>query len=239
MIADSESIKPLSRFLIFFTIIILFAGSFLVHHKLEKFQPHQKSIESYMYIPSGNFLKPLTFGFNQVIADYFWIKTVGYFGEHLMSDRHYPWLYHMLDLVTTLDPQFIWPYYFGGITLSLEAHQVEQSNLILKKAIHYYPDNWRFLFFLGFNYWYHDNNLLMAATYLKRAALQPNAPHYLKTFPARLYSEAGQQDAAIQFLLEMKKNTQDIHMRAELDKRIEEILKGKMKELQKPKARFR
>jgi hypothetical protein len=234
------SIKPvLQKHLIFFFLVFLLVGVFSIHRKLDKFQSPLKPMEVYMYIPSGNFLKPFTFGFNQVIADYFWIKTVGYFGEHLMSDRNYPWLYHMLDLVTTLDPQFIWPYYFGGITLSLEAHQVAQSNLILKKAIHYHPDNWQFLFFLGFNYWYHDNNLLMAATYLKQAALQPGAPRYLKTFPARLYSEAGQKDAAIQFLLEMKKNTQDIHMRAELDKRIEEILKGKMKELQKPKARFR
>jgi hypothetical protein len=239
MVADFESIKPLSKFLIFFTIITLFIGSFLVHRKLDKFQSPLKTIAVYMYIPSGDFLKHFTFGFNQVIADYFWIKTVGYFGEHLMSDRHYPWLYHMLDLVTTLDPQFIWPYYFGGITLSLEAQQVEQSNLILKKAIHYYPYNWHFLFFLGFNYWYHDNNLLQAATYLKRAAMQPNAPRYLKTFPARLYSEAGQKDAAIQFLLEMKKNTQDIQMRAEIEKRIEEILKGEMKKIQKPKSQFR
>jgi hypothetical protein len=192
---------------------------------------------SYIYIPSAKFLKPFTMGFNQVIADYFWIKTVGYFGEHLMSDRKYPWLYPLLDLVTTLDPQFIWPYYFGGIVLSLEAHQVEQSNLILKKAIYYHPDKWHFLFYLGFNYWYHDNNLLKAASYLNLAAMQPKAPRYLKTFPARLYNEAGQKDTAIQFLLEMKKNTQDTHMRAELDKRIEEIIKGKMKLHYKPKAR--
>ena len=234
------STKPiLQKYLIFISLVFLLVGVFSIHRKLDKFQSPLKTMEVYMFIPSGDFLKPFTFGFNQVIADYFWIKTVGYFGEHLMSDRNYPWLYHILDLVTTLDPQFIWPYYFGGITLSLEAEQVEQSNLILKKAIHYHPDNWQFLFFLGFNYWYHDNNLLMAAAYLKQAAMNPNAPPYLKTFPARLYSEAGQKNAAIQFLLEMKKNIQDIHMRAEIDKRIEEILKGKMKGLQKPKTRFR
>ena len=79
----------------------------------------------------------------------------------------------------------------------------------------------------------------MAAAYLKQAAMNPNAPPYLKTFPARLYSEAGQKNAAIQFLLEMKKNIQDIHMRAEIDKRIEEILKGKMRKFIKPKTRFR
>ena len=131
------STKPiLQKYLIFISLVFLLVGVFSIHRKLDKFQSPLKTMEVYMFIPSGDFLKPFTFGFNQVIADYFWIKTVGYFGEHLMSDRNYPWLYHMLDLVTTLDPQFIWPYYFGGITLSLEAEQVEQSNLILKKAIH-------------------------------------------------------------------------------------------------------
>jgi hypothetical protein len=79
----------------------------------------------------------------------------------------------------------------------------------------------------------------MAATYIKQAAMNPKAPRYLKTFPARLYNEAGQNNTAIKFLLEMKKNTQDIQMRAELDKRIEEILKKKMKGRQKPKTLFR
>ena len=69
--------------------------------------------------------------------------------------------------------------------------------------------------------------------------MQPNAPPYLKTFPARLYSEAGQKDAAIQFLLEMEKNTQDIQMKSQIEKRIEEILKGKLKGPQKLKTRFR
>lgn len=219
----------LKKTLVIFVLVCLSGGVFFLHCKLEKIHPPEKSMEVYMYIPSGDFLNPLTLGFNQAIADYFWMKTIGYFGEHLMSDRNYPWLFHILDLVTTLDPHFIWPYYFGGITLSLEAKQVEQSNQILQKALQYHPDNWQFLFFLGFNYWYHDNNLLKAATYLKRAAMQPNAPRYLKTFPARLYSATGQKDAAIQFLLEMRKNTQDSRMREQIEKRIQEIAQGTLK----------
>ncbi|WAC07000.1 MAG: hypothetical protein OS130_12255 [Thermodesulfobacteriota bacterium] len=196
-------------------------------------------MEVYMYIPSGNFLKPFTLGFNQLIADYFWIKTIGYFGEHLMSDRNYPWLYQILDLVTNLDPHFIWPYYFGGITLSLEAQQVKQSNLILKKAIHYYPDNWKFPFFLGFNYWYHTQELSKAAFYLQCAAQKPNAPRYLKTLPARLLSAAGQKEAALYFLFEMKRNTQNSLMKEQIEKRIQEILQGTLKGPQKPKPKLR
>jgi len=231
----SAEVKPyVIKLLVFFSIITLFWGSFAIHLRLDEIQPLHQSMKIYMYIPSGEFLKPFTIGFEQLIADYFWIKTIGYFGEHIMSDRNYPWLYHILDLVTTLDPQFIWPYYFGGITLSLEAQQVEQSNLILKKAMHYHPAVWKFPFFLGFNYWYYSNDPAKAAYYIKIAAQLPKAPVFLKTFPARLLSTTDQKGAALQFLMEMRSNSQDARMRTQIEKRIQEILQGTLKAPKKP-----
>ena len=225
--------NPFTGVILFF-IAVFFAGAFLIHLELDKMEHPAKSMESYMYIPSGEFLKPFVLGFDQLIADYFWIKTVGYFGDQLMADRQYPWLYHILDLVTTLDPQYIFPYYFGGVTLSLEAGQVEQSNLILKKAMRHHPDTWRFPFMLGFNYWYHDNDPLKGATYLEIAANLPEAPKYLKTLPARLYNEAGQEKVALRFLQEILKNTQDPKMKVQIEKRIREILKGELKKTNIP-----
>lgn len=225
--------------LIFLSILCLFVGAFSFHLKLDEMKSPYQSTEVYMYIPSGEFLRPFTLGFNQILADYFWIKTVSYFADHLMSDRKYPWLYHILNLVTTLDPQFIWPYYFGGIILSLEAQQVEQSNLILMKAMRYHPGVWKFPFFLGFNYWYHSHDPLKAAAYIEIAAKLPGAPPYLKTFPARLYRGTGQKEAAIMFLEEMRKNTQDLKMRAEIEKRIKAILEGRLEPPKKPTIKFK
>jgi len=154
-----------------------------------------------------------------------------------VADRKYPWLYHMLDLVTTLDPNFIWPYYFGGIVLSLEAKQVEQSNLILEKAMNHHPEVWKFPFYIGFNYWFHYDDPGKAASYIKIAAKLPGAPGYLKTFPARLYYEAGANEAALDFLVEMLKNTQDPQMRARIEKRIKDIVQGELKRPKKPAIR--
>jgi len=226
MNTDSRPKAYVLQTVIFVFITALFLGAFYIHKRLDHMEIKRKSMESYMYVPSGKFLKHFTLGFDQLIADYFWIKTISYFGDHLMSDRKYPWLYHILDLVTTLDPHFVWPYYFGGIILSLEADQAEQSNRILKKAMLYHPDAWEFPFYLGFNYWYHDKNPAKAASYIKVAATLPGAPNYLKTFPATLYSRSGQQEAALRFLHEMAKATQEPRMRAKIEKRIHEIMKG-------------
>lgn len=205
----------------------LVIGAGVLHVQLEALPPVPGALEVYMCIPSGEFLRHFTFGFSQIVADYFWIKTISYFGDHLMSDHQYPWLYHILDLVTTLDPAFRSPYYFGGVILSMEANQVEQSTMLLTKAMRYHPQVWEFPFFIGFNYWYHYNNPGKAAPFLELAARLPGAPAYLKTFAARLYSESGQKDAALLFLQEMLKRTQDPGMRAQLIRRAEEILQGK------------
>jgi len=226
------------RGVILLTLLALFGGALSFHLRLDRMGAVHQAMEVYMFVPSGRILKPLTLGFNQLVADYFWIKTISYFGDHLMSDRKYPWLYHLLELVTTLDPQFIWPYYFGGIILSLEADQVEQSNLILKKAMATHPDVWNFPFYIGFNYWYHYNDPLKAASYIRIAARLPGAPKYLKTFPARLYSEAGTHEAAERFLLEMLKSTQEPRMREKILKRIKELAEGELKAPVKPKNQF-
>jgi hypothetical protein len=178
-----------------------------------------------MYIPSGEFLEPFTLGYNQIVADLFWIQAISYFADELKAGGKYPWLYHVLDLVTTLDPKFKWPYYFGAMVLSLEARQVENSNQILKKAIRYHPDEWRFLFYLGFNYWYHYDDPATAATYIERAARQPEAPLYLRTFPATLYSEAGYFDTAITFLEEMEQSAQDENVKKRIRKKIAKLRK--------------
>ena len=213
----------------FLVVIVLLCAVFTIQVRLDTMDLRHQSMEFYMYIPSGKFLKHFTLGFDQLIADYFWVKTISYFGDHVMADRQYPWLYHMLDLVTTLDPLCQWPYFFGGIILSLEANQVEQSNLILKRAMRYHPNVWAFPFYIGFNYWYHYKNPARAGSFIEIAAKLPRAPAYLKTLPARLYSEGGQKEAALRFLQEMMTKTQDPRMRAKLEKRMEEIAQGKMK----------
>ena len=208
-------------------IVLLLAcfalGANYAQRRLESMDLRLKSMEVYMYVPSADFLKSFTFGFDQLIADYFWIKTIGYFGDQFKTTRKYPWLYHILDLVTTLDPNFRWPYYFGGIILSLEAKQVDQSNLLLKKAMRHYPQDWKFPFYLGFNYWYHLKDPATAASYIEKAARLPKAPRYLHTFPATLYCQAGKTQTALTFLREMEQAVQDTKMKEHISKKIRNL----------------
>ena len=70
-----------------------------------------------VYLPRAEYLRPMSLGWQNVLADILWFRTISYFGEHYRSDRTYPWLAQMCDLVTDLDPRAEHVYRFAGFIL--------------------------------------------------------------------------------------------------------------------------
>lgn len=145
----------------------------------------RRKVERLLYLPKSEHLRLLTLGFDEVAADYFWLRTIGYFGGQYMADKRYPWLAHILQLVTDLDPRFSIVYYFGGIVLAMEAHQVDESNALLAKGMRHLPDNWKFPFFIGFNHFFFKGDFLAASGYIEQAARLPGIPGTSRDLPPR------------------------------------------------------
>lgn len=159
------------------------------------------------------FLKSISAGFDNAIADYYWIKTVLYFGRiasgddlEMMSkllkddiketeeykqwkfeaDNRYKYLPDMLNIVTGLDPYFIQPYLLGGLILSLNAGQYDKSVEILQKGTKYFPDTWQFPYLLGYNYYFFLNEHEKASEYFRSAAANPGCPAGVKSAVASI-----------------------------------------------------
>ena len=64
--------------------------------------PHEL-IGDLMYFPSGTALRALSMGFYAPLSDLVWLRFIQYYGEHRMSDAKFEFLYHILDILTTLD----------------------------------------------------------------------------------------------------------------------------------------
>ncbi len=179
------------RILRIIIVVFLISALFYVTQTLDKKYPRQ-SVESFLYLPSGNFLKGAALGYDEMLGDLLWIKAVGYFGGHINTDRNYQWLAHLLDVATTLDPLYQYPYEFGGVILAAEAGEVDKSIALLKKGMENVskadPRYWYFPFFLAYNYMYHKNDYLTAAHYLEQATTFPKSPSYLPKLVARLYA---------------------------------------------------
>lgn len=213
-----------------FTIVLIFLcaiTSFRIQTLLDSKFSRIDQIEDFNYLPNGNFLKGASLSFDEVLADLLWIKTIGYFGEHVKGDQDYQWLNRLLEVTTTLDPYYQNPYEFGGIILSWEMGDIDAGIKILQKGMDNVPRNhpryWYLPFFTGFNYMYYKGDNQTAARYLEQAASFPQSPAYLPLLVARLYANTDDPGMAIPFLEEMLAQTDSPEMQASLEKRIKEV----------------
>ena len=207
--------------------ILLTLSLFFSIQTLDKKYPSQ-TVESFLYLPSGTFLKGAALGYDEMLADLLWIKAVGYFGGHIRTDRNYTWLAHLLDVVTTLDPLYQYPYEFGGVVLAAEVGEVDKSIALLKKGMKNVSRNdpryWYFPFFLAYDYMYHKDDYLTAAHYLEQAVKFSQSPAYLPRLVARLYANADSPEVAVTFLQEMIKATEKQDLRDRLKERLHQVI---------------
>jgi len=190
----------------------------------------RRSFEQFLYLPSGRYSKALTLGFSNLAADVLWVRAIGYFGGHLLSDNEYPWLYHILLQVTTLDPPFMYPYLFGGMALALKPETGAESIAMLTRGMTNYPGDWRYPFYIGFNTFYNQHDSERAAGLMRYAASLPGGPEYLPRLAASLLAESGRVDAAVRFLETMAEGTRDESARANIRRKIEDLRANRLPE---------
>lgn len=214
--------------LLHFILIGLATTIVILSQSISQRYPSARYGDDLKYLPSGKFLKGSALTYDEVLADLLWIKTIGYFGTHARSDQDYTWLYHLLEITTTLDPLYSDPYEFGGIVLATEMHDVDKSIAILEKGMANIPRHnkryWYQPFYNAFNYMYYKGDNLTAARLLERAAESPGRPEYLPLLVARLYANTNDPELAIPFLEEMLRQTTNPEMQEKLRARIREIL---------------
>ena len=190
----------------------------------------RRSIEQFLYLPSGRHTKALTLGFSNLAADVLWVRAIGYVGGHLLEDTDYPWLYRILAQVTNLDPTFMYPYLWGGMALALKPETGGESMAMLARGMTNYPGDWRYPFYMGFNAFYNQYDSRRAAGLMRYAASLPGSPEYLPSLAASLLAEAGGVEAAVRFLETMAQGTRDETARTKIRLKIEDLRAGRIPE---------
>lgn len=201
----------LSSVLLIAAILVLAPLTHLAHRHTNAYRPAHDLQDRILYLPSGDSLSRATLGLHGVVADLLWIRAVLYFGEHhgqRPAEEWYLWLYHMIDLVTDLDPHFTAPYKYGGLMLRISDDWSDASSLLMAKGMRHNPNEWYFPFTISMNY-YFDGNVDDAAIYAQRAASMPGAPFYLPNLAASMLNESDQEEVALQFLLQEYEDAPD------------------------------
>jgi hypothetical protein len=175
-------------------------------------------------LPNGAFVKPMVLGYHHVAADLLWLNIVQVLGEREVRQADYEWLFHALDVATTLDSHYVYAYDVGGVVLAELAGRVDWSNALLEKGLAANPEAWRLPFQLGFNSFFHQKDYIRAADYMAIAARLPGRPAYVPELAARLYVEGKQPSLALDFLDVMERQTDDAQVLAVLERRKAEVI---------------
>lgn len=198
--------------------------SLLLQHLLDRrFDRSIMVVEILAQLPRGDFLKPASLGYRHLIADVLWLRFVQVLGTKRNSADEYEWMYHALDVITTLDPQYAYAYYAGGVVLGDLAHRADLSNRLLLKGADANPTVWNIPFLLGYNHYFLLGDPAKGAEYIMRAASLPDRPFYLPGLATRLSVEAGSPETALAFLEARLRETQDPEMREFFVNRMKEV----------------
>lgn len=181
-------------------------------------------IESIAQLPKGEYLKPALIGYHHLGADSLWLKLVQVIGKKRNTADEFEWMYHALDVITTLDPQYAYVYYAGGVILGDYANRPDLSNRLLEKGVTANPTAWDIPFLLGYNYYFLLGDPVKGAEYIMEAARRPSGPSYLPGLATRMAAEAGSLNTALAFLEARLRETHDPQMREVLVKRTNEVI---------------
>lgn len=207
-------------------VLLLWGGAAAILVVLERARPAATRAAELFYLPQGRYLKVAVLGYRQIAADLIWLKAIQHFGERRQTPEGYRWAYHAVDVVTDLDPQFVLAYQVAGTILGVWANLPHESIAILSKGMAHNPGIWQFPFYLGYDYFYELHDPLAAAKYFRIAAGLPGSPEYLARLAARMTVEAGDPDAALEFLERLYAKLED-----DTDSRLREGLAARIREV--------
>jgi hypothetical protein len=174
----------------------------LLQNRLTEIKLHNTAPSSMAYVPQTEKIKPFLLGFHSAYADYLWIRTTLYFGSHFMTDKEYPWLIHMVDLVTRLNPYCYPAYEFAGLMLPDVCKNPGAARIILERGVSANIDKkWKLYYYLGMLYYRYYDDREMAGTYLACAVTQSKSAGYgLAGIAAAMFKKAGKPEEGKAFL---------------------------------------
>jgi len=181
-------------------------------------------------VPPTKYLRTMSFGFNELAADLFWVNCISYFADQLFLARDFRYLPGWLESIYTLDRHFKELYRYGPTMLMSRMHRLTNKDVataidLLKRGHKVYPDDWRLAFNIGLYYMFEMKSKdpavakrykRMGADWIRRASILGSDIPWLPALVAQVYSEQGQRALAIRHLQELYLASQDEQMKQQI-----------------------
>ncbi len=179
-------------------LILALAGAIVMLQVLrERRLPAPGPAEQTLYISSPAVITRAALGFDDLVADLYWIRAIQYYGRARLlrsTAARYDLLYPLLDVTTSLDPRFRVAYNFGAFFLSERAPggagRPDLAVQLLEKGMAANPERWEYPHDIGFVY-YRQGDYVKAAEWFRRAAAVPGATNWLAPLAATTLATGG------------------------------------------------
>jgi hypothetical protein len=196
-------------------VALMIAGAGGLQAARERMYPPAPPSDDSLYVTSGTALRRMTIGYSALAADLYWIRAIQYYGGVKLrlqgrgpvsapevggSPQDYALLYPLLDLTTTLDPQFNIAYRFGAIFLAEPypggAGRPDLAIKLLEKGLAARPDKWEYMQDIGFVHYWWRHDYKAAAGWFDRASNVEGAPWFLRSLAATTLAEGGDRQSS-------------------------------------------
>lgn len=165
--------KPLIALVI---LAALVAASIPFQIRIDEIRGRFRSVEESLYISSSS-LKKLSLGYNELMADIYWMRALQYFGSKKMEEQNPELLYHYFDIITDLDPKFVNAYRYGGTFLAepppFGLGETRKGIDLLDKGRKNNPENYRLPLEEAFIYYFYPKDYEKAAELFREASEKP------------------------------------------------------------------
>lgn len=216
--------KAFSKQTILLPIVIVcgFTAVFFLSGFLEKNRPAlPEGYEDEDLSVQGGKLKNYSLGFEGLIADWYWMKSLQYIGDKFLNSNqdinlddlkplNPRLLYPYLDNATTLDPKFLSVFDYGAMVLP--AIDAQQAIRLSEKAIENNPNKWRLYHNLGFIYWRLGEYEKASEVYAAGAKIE-GAPNWMLLMVAKTKTDGGSRDTARAIYEQMFSESQDAQVK--------------------------
>ncbi len=219
------SLRWRNNVLVVVLILIFLIGVISIQNKIAVKSFRYEIPEKLLYLPPAKYAQTLAMGYDALWADLTWIRLLQYFGGHYLTDKKYPQVERIFDVIFELDPYFKDAYLFASMIFSEEVKKPKTAIKYLEKGMKYLSSDWRLPFEAGFVCMENLKDYDKAKEFFSIATTKPGCPSYVERMIPYLESEAGRYMVALKYYEEALKKAQKRN-----DQISAEICKNKIKD---------
>ena len=157
-------------------IVLLIAASIPFQNKIDEAHGKFGSIEQSVYL-SSSMLDKISLGYQEIMADIYWMRALQYFGGKKIDEQDPELLYNYFNIITDLDPKFINAYRYGGTFLAepppYGLGNFELGVKVYEKGRDNNPENFRLPLEEAFLYYIYPKDYEKAAELFEEAGSKP------------------------------------------------------------------